>query len=96
MTEEKRLDVRSRRAYVEGLKRIQQKGIPVLIVGREADDSLWEKLFEIREDGGFYMGDYVLEEVKPEKPAEVLRESKASYGSRKYLKEIRFEIVYHR
>lgn len=58
-----RLNAGSRKAYIEGMKRYQEQGIRVLIDGKEADDELWEKIFEIREDGGFYMGDYILEEA---------------------------------
>lgn len=58
-----RLNARSRKAYIEGMKRYQEQGIRVLIDGKEADDELWEKIFEIREDGGFYMGDYILEDT---------------------------------
>ena len=59
----KRLDAKSRKAYVEGLKRYQARGVSVLIDGKEAEEKEWNKIFEIREDGGFYMGDYILEDV---------------------------------
>ena len=36
--------------YLNGLKRYTEKGIPIYMDG---------KLFEVREDGMFYMGDYV-------------------------------------
>ncbi|MDO4267769.1 MAG: hypothetical protein Q4C73_04785, partial [Eubacteriales bacterium] len=62
MKKKKQLDGKSRRAYVEGLKKYQAKGVPVLIDGKEADDSQWDKIFEVREDGSFYMGDYILED----------------------------------
>lgn len=63
MKKKLRMNARSRKAYVQGLKRYQAKGVSVLIDGKEADDTLWERLFEIRSDGGFYMGDYVLEDL---------------------------------
>lgn len=106
-----RLNARSRRAYIEGMKRYQEQGVHVLIDGKEADDELWEKIFEIRKDGGFYMGDYILEDVPAStEPAnemlcdavqgqssqtEIIREPSAEYGVKKRLKEIRFDIVYH-
>lgn len=63
MRKRKRLDAKSRKAYVEGLKRYQARGVSVLIDGKEAEEKEWNKIFEIREDGGFYMGDYILEDV---------------------------------
>ena len=53
--------------YVEGLKRYQKRGIRVLIDGEDASEETWGKLFEVREDGSFYMGDYILEDVVQEK-----------------------------
>lgn len=112
-----RLNARSRKAYIEGMKRYQEQGVHVLIDGKEADDELWEKIFEIRKDGGFYMGDYVLEDVpasigmpaptadasiydavqgQTALQADLIREAPAQYGVGKRLKEIRFDIVYHR
>lgn len=58
-----RMTAQERSAFVQGLRYYQEKGVLVLIDGEEAKGKLWEKLFEIREDGGFYMGDYVLEDV---------------------------------
>lgn len=120
MEQRKRLNEKSRKAYVEGMKRYQQQGIHVLIDGKEADDELWEKIFEIRRDGSFYMGDYVLEDVPiPVKSAgdsivaagpagtetgnfpqaqqaDMVKEPPPGYGTIKKLKEIRFDVVYHR
>lgn len=53
---------------MEGLKRYQKRGIRVLIDGVDASDATWEKLFEVREDGSFYMGDYILEDIPREDP----------------------------
>jgi len=47
------------RHYLEGIKRLEQKGIPVYIDGKEAIEEDWGKIFEIHEDGAFYMCDYV-------------------------------------
>lgn len=121
MEQRKKLNEKSRRAYVEGMKKYQEQGVRVLIDGKDADDELFEKIFEVRRDGGFYMGDYVLEDVSipisdvgnlpdtirrqdpPTRP-DVIRDDQAEYGAdaeqepgtKKKLKEIRFDIVYHR
>lgn len=112
MKKRKRLDAKSRKAYVEGLKRYQNRGVPVLIDGKEAEEGMWDKIFEIREDGGFYMGDYILEDMpctecekgcesktlesETEAQKALIKEEETSYGVRKCLKEIRFDIVYNR
>ena len=104
MDRKKRLNPESRRAYLEGLRKYREKGVPILIDGKEADESQWDKIFEIREDGSFYMGDYVLEEVMDcqEQKAvnradqEFIGEPSAGYGKRKRLKEMRFDLVYYR
>lgn len=105
MERKKRLSFRGREAYKEGLKRYQKKGIPVLIDGEVAEESQFDRIFEIREDGSFYMGDYVLEDI-PEEQGVIsesgedeklmFQEAFSIYGGRKRLKEIRFELVYNR
>ncbi|MCD8083292.1 MAG: hypothetical protein LUE86_07290 [Clostridiales bacterium] len=108
MNRKRRLSEESCRAYVDGLRRMQAKGVRVLIDGLEADDSLWGRLFENRADGGFYMGDYIMEDMEDITGEEgnQIREDRTPYGSGadaapdvaaggKYLKEIRFEVVYH-
>lgn len=55
MNEEKN----ERKQYLDGLKRYREKGIPIYIDGQISNPEDWEKLFEVREDGMFYMGDYV-------------------------------------
>lgn len=47
------------RVFLEGLKRYRERGIPILIEGEECPPECYEKLFELREDGSFYMGDYI-------------------------------------
>ena len=81
--------------YIEGLKRYQEKGIRVLIDGIDASDATWNKLFEVREDGSFYMGDYILEDIPQEsqKKGEV-KEEQEDYMRARRLKEIHFDIVY--
>lgn len=87
--------------YVEGLKRYQERGIRVLIDGEDASDATWDKLFEVREDGSFYMGDYILEDIPQDNSAanpavEGVNEEGADYMKTKRLKEIHFDMVYHR
>lgn len=75
-----RLNARRRNAFVQGFKRYQEKGISVLIDGKEADDTLWKKLFEIRSDGGFYMGDYIFEDAPGEETADQERRIRERFG----------------
>lgn len=90
MKRQKKLTAKSRKTYMEGMKKYQEKGVPVLIDGKEADEALWERIFEVREDGSFYMGDYILEET------DGVREDLADYQPERRLKEIRFQKVYNR
>lgn len=53
------LKEQERQRYINGLKRFEAKGIPVFIDGVRAGDKDWEKIFTVREDGSFYMSDYV-------------------------------------
>lgn len=50
---------RQQQRYLEGLKRYYNRGIPIYIDGKLSTETEWRKIFETREDGGFYMGDYV-------------------------------------
>lgn len=53
------------REYINGLKRYESKGIPVYIDGERPLEKDWEKIFQVRDDGSFYMSDYVgIEEGK--------------------------------
>lgn len=52
-----------RQRYLGGLKRLSEKGIQIYIDGEPSEPEDWEKLFEIREDRMFYMGDYVQAEA---------------------------------
>ena len=49
--------------YLGGLKRLTEKGIPIYMDGHISGPPDWEKLFEIREDNMFHMGDYVQAET---------------------------------
>ena len=41
--------------YLNGLKRYTEKGIPIYMDGKLSGQREWEKLFEVREDGMFYI-----------------------------------------
>lgn len=45
--------------FINGLKRYEKKGIPVFIDGRKAQEQDWEKIFQVQEDGSFYMSDFI-------------------------------------
>ncbi len=51
------------RIFVDGLRRYKSKGIPILIDGRECAPEEYHRIFERREDGSFYMGDYIVAET---------------------------------
>ena len=55
-TEEKNDEMRK---YLNGLERYKDKGIPIYVDGTLTDPKDCEKIFEVHEDGMFYMGDYV-------------------------------------
>lgn len=52
-------DAKEQQAYINGLKRYEEKGIPVFIDGKKPMEEDWNKIFEVREDDSFYMSDYV-------------------------------------
>ncbi|MDO5407388.1 MAG: hypothetical protein Q4F28_08675 [Eubacteriales bacterium] len=57
-----KMDARTREIYLEGLRRYRERGVRILLDGKEVEDSRWNVIFEVREDGSFYMGDYILED----------------------------------
>ena len=52
-------DARHRKDYLDGLKRFKKRGIPIIIDGKECREADWTRIFDVGEDGAFYMGDYV-------------------------------------
>lgn len=99
----RKLSKRNREVFLEGLKRYRDRGIPILIDGKETDASEWGKILEEQPDGSFYMGDYILEEETSEGGREaIVREDSVEYMSGdnqlagRKLKEIRFDRVYNR
>ena len=57
----KSMNDRDREIYLNGLHRYQDMGVSIYIDGLECPAEDWNKIFEVREDGFFYMGDYVAE-----------------------------------
>lgn len=59
-----------KRVYLDGIRKIKNKGIRILFDGKEKPESSWEDLFRTSEDGGFYRRDYTagadgfLEEIR--------------------------------
>ena len=45
--------------YLEGLKKYNERGIPIYIDGVECSPEEYYKIFEVKEEGAFYMGDYI-------------------------------------
>ena len=57
--EEEQEKMNQQQRYLEGLRRYYNKGIPIYIDGKLSTEADWSKIFEVKEDGGFYMGEYV-------------------------------------
>ena len=103
----KRLSPEAREVFLQGLRRYRERGVRILLDGKEVEIDRLEVIFEEHPDGSFYMGDYVLEEAaafecRDEEGCLEVRESLAEYGSpgedcrKRCLKEIRFDRVYNR
>lgn len=60
--EKRKREAEEKRRYLEGIKRFQKVGVTVLVDGKEPGPRDLEKIVEIREDGAFYMGDYIADE----------------------------------
>lgn len=48
-------DARHRKDYLDGLKRFKKRGIPIIIDGKECREADWTRIFDVGEDGAFYM-----------------------------------------
>jgi len=60
MTKSEYADSKKRQqAFMNALRQYQEKGGRILVDGEEAEESDWERIFEMGEDGGCYMGDYI-------------------------------------
>ncbi len=64
MTGNKRLTRKDRQVFLDGMKRYQEQGIPILLDGKLVDASELEQVLRKLPDGSFYMGDFVLEEAE--------------------------------
>ena len=49
-------DARHRKDYLDGLKRFKKRGIPIIIDGKECREADWTRIFDVGEDGAFYIG----------------------------------------
>lgn len=59
MTKSEYADSRRRQqAFIKILKEYQEQGGRILMDGAEASQSDWERIFQMGEDGGCYMGDF--------------------------------------
>lgn len=57
--EEERRVMEQQRIFLEGLRRYQERGIPILVDGERCRPEECQKIFGFKEDGSFYMGDYI-------------------------------------
>lgn len=70
---EKSNEKREQRLYLNDLKRYKRNGVRIKVDGKECPEAEWYRIFEMEEDGLFYMGDYVgsedghLEEIRFDK-----------------------------
>ena len=70
--------------YVDGLKRFQEKGVALYVDGFPAEPEDCAVIFNVREDGMFYMGDYIETPGETDEGEQELK-----------LTEIHFDKVYH-
>lgn len=99
----KRMNPKTRRIFLDGLRRYKERGVRILLDGKEVDIDRLEVIFEEQPDGSFYMGDYVLEDEEDlERRTAAVQERAERYGNEvtyihaKNLREIRFDRVYNR
>lgn len=99
------MNPKTRRIFLDGLRRYKERGVRILLDGREVDVDRLEVIFEEQPDGSFYMGDYVLEEGNTDKDQAgslKVKENQPEYGNdvvylhARNLREIRFDRVYNR
>lgn len=64
-------DAENIKRYLEGLKKYREKGIPIIVDGVESEPDDWENIFQVQDDGGFYMGDYIIAEGDGQKLKEI-------------------------
>ncbi len=101
------LQAKNEEVYLNGIRKFITRGVPVYIDGVNAKGGRLEQLLSPPE-GTFYMADFVMEEFPEsaymrENPLSMVREgtdddglsASASAQDRYFLKEIRFDKVYH-
>lgn len=64
MEKKMKANTKDRVAFLAGMKRYRDQGVSIVIAGEEPDESAWQDFFAVREDGGFYMADYIFEDVE--------------------------------
>ena len=102
----KRMNPRTRGVFLDGLRRYRERGVRVLLDGKEVEIDDLEVIFDEQPDGSFYMGDYVLEDEhtmhETLSGSQKVKESQTEYGGevlcrrKRRLKKIRFDRVYNR
>lgn len=93
----------NKKVFLDGMRKYMERGIPILIDGKEVQAGQLSRILEVQEDGSFYMGDYIWEQDEIPAPASgIIREPPALYQTSAHpaaggvrLKEIRFDRVYH-
>ncbi len=61
--QKKKREQEEKRHYLDGIRRYQSVGVTVLVDGKEPGPGELEQIVEVREDGAFYMGDYITDET---------------------------------
>ncbi len=102
----KKMNPKTQAIFLEGLRRYRERGVRILLDGKEVEIEDLRIIFEEQADGSFYMGDYILEEdqsrTEPSQISPKVQEKQVKYAKekqekrRKELKEIRFDRVYNR
>lgn len=85
------------------MRKYLERGIPILVDGKEVQAGQLSRILEVQEDGSFYMGDYIWEQEEIPAPAPgLIRDPPTFYqtpaqptAGKVRLKEIRFDRVYH-
>ncbi len=67
---------KNREVFLRGLQRYRDRGVAILVDGREADASEWIKILEVQADGSFYMGDYIMDDFSGPSEEKAGREDK--------------------
>lgn len=74
---------KNREVFLRGLQRYRDRGVAILVDGREADASEWIKILEVQADGSFYMGDYIMDDFSGPSEEKAGREDKHARKNKK-------------